>query len=248
MATRITQNNIVVFFLSLAVLVTAGCGFHLRGVTQLPAELQTIIVDSSDPYGPLTRLIKDELHNSGITISDEASSTKIPSLRIIGIQESQNTASIYRDGITAEYQLVMTVDAQLMFPDKGIYPLNVKIFRSFFDNPLTALAKDTERSLLQTEMMKQAAQQITRRLLAVYTEASNGSLKPDTPTEIVVDVTESVVVEQIQAKNVNVVNGNVINSNVTNSNAAEPSVAEPNKASETKRQRSALLPLLEPLE
>ena len=180
--------------LGLAVL-TAGCGFHLRGNTSVPTEFQKITFDTSDPYGPLSRSIREQLRLSGITIVDpkaddskttgSASSTsivdnsataakaadgsdKLPSLRIVGGGESKETVSIFKDGKTAEYQMVLSVNAQVLVRGHDLYPLTVRVYRSFFDNPLTALAKDAEQDMIRQEMRDQAAQQLVRKLLSVH--------------------------------------------------------------------------------
>lgn len=50
-------------------LLTA-CGFHLRGQNDLPAQLKTIYIDSSNPYGKLEVPLKSTLESLGANVVD----------------------------------------------------------------------------------------------------------------------------------------------------------------------------------
>ncbi len=167
----VVENNlrlrILTLLLGLAVLVTAGCGFHLRGTTQVPKELQTLQLSTSDPYGPLARAVRQQLRLNDVRIIDHGDAS-IPILKLLSSNEHKETVSIFQDGKSAERLLVLNVDAQILMPDGSIYPLQARVDRSFFDNPLEALAKDAENELVQQEMREQAAHQLMRQLLSVH--------------------------------------------------------------------------------
>lgn len=194
------RHPILSMFLGLAVLITTGCGFHPRGTTQVPSEMKTLIVNSGDPYGPLARAVRQQLRINNVNIVEDSKENRIdiPSLRLQGEVQGRDTATVFRDGKTAEYSLVMTLNAQVLLPGKGIYPIRTTVYRSFFDNPQAALAKDTERDMIVQEMRQRAAEQLVRKLLTVHAAQLNNKATLPEP-EIIEPGSESAEVSSSSA-------------------------------------------------
>ncbi len=169
------RHLIIRLFVLLAVMITAGCSFHLRGTTQVPTELKTLIVNSGDPYGPLARTVRQQLRLNNVSIVEDTKQnrTNIPTLRLGSEVQGRDTASVFISGTTAEYSLMMSISAQVLLPSKGLYPIRTTVYRSFFDNPNAALAKDAEQDMIVQEMRQRAAEQLVRKLLTVHAAQMN---------------------------------------------------------------------------
>ena len=153
--------------LMLLTISLTGCGFHLQHDTEVPARFKKMSYMSYDPYGRLSRDIKELLRDNHVTLTNNESSQNLPILKVVRDSLDRSTISIYKDGKAAEYQLVLTVETQVIIEKEKIYPINVRVFRTFFDNPSAALAKTTEQDLIEDEMYMEAAKQIIRKLKSV---------------------------------------------------------------------------------
>lgn len=153
-------------------LFLSGCGFQLQKEPDVPNEFKYIQLYSNDKYGMLTRNIRQILAANNVTIVNEQpnyppkESNNYPALYILGTSTNTAVTSIYPSGSSAESQMVFTANAKVVVNDKS-YPLSAKIFRAFFDNPATPLAKSTEEDLIRDEMYTQAARELIQQLKSV---------------------------------------------------------------------------------
>ncbi|KLV06465.1 hypothetical protein ABT56_08765 [Photobacterium aquae] len=159
-------------------LLTASCGFHLRGNYMLPDDIAKLSLTSFDPYGQLTRQVESQFKLHGI--EPVQPSSNVPNLHLISESTGERTLSLYQNARAAEYELTYTVNYSIVVPEKGRQAYTTRVNRTFLDNPLTALAKSVERDMIEDEMRQQAARQIMRqlaRLTAVFNQMEEAELK-----------------------------------------------------------------------
>jgi len=148
--------------LALSFTLLAACGFALRGITPLPAELQTLQLASMDPNSELEREVLRSLRGSGVNVVESGD------VYVLGLgveQGSERTLSVNSNARAGEYELEMRVQFQLSQAGSTVYgPDSVAVTRFYLTDPENAVAKAEEADLIRSEMRRELAQQILRRL------------------------------------------------------------------------------------
>ncbi|MBX4180930.1 LPS assembly lipoprotein LptE [Sodalis sp. CWE] len=167
----------------LATMIITGCGYHLRDVkpeTRLE-KIKIVTLSSYDPYGPLTYAVRQELRLNNIKLVNNDSAhnknNSSPLLHIIDASENQIFSSVFQSEKIVECQITLNVNAQVVIIGKDTYPINIKIYRSFFNNPVTALANNVEESIIRQEMQEEAAHQMVHQFLIIANNFIENSFK-----------------------------------------------------------------------
>jgi Rare lipoprotein B len=143
-------------------LTIASCGFALRGSYNLPDEVDKVSLTSFDPYGELTRQMRNALRQHNVQMVSP--SDEVANIELLSESDSAQTLSLYQNSRVAEKEFRYVARYRVTVPGKGSYTYNTTLSRNFLDNPLTALAKSVEQNKLVAEMRTEATRQIMRQL------------------------------------------------------------------------------------
>lgn len=147
------------------VVLLAGCGFTLRGATELPVALQTLQLESADANSDFTREVRRILRNNRVAVADTSSTYRLG----IGTETTAERAlSVNANARAGEYELTMNVPVQLQRGTELVLgPETLSVARVYLADPENAVAKNEEAGLIRSEMRRELAQQLMRRLQAV---------------------------------------------------------------------------------
>lgn len=158
-----------VSFTLLSFLLLSGCGFHLKHSDGLADKYPQIFLQSSDPNGELTRLVKLRLRGAGITIVS-LPAADITTLKISAERRSTRTISLYVTGSNAEEELGYNLTYSIQSPGYKSRLFTVNLYRDFLKNSSQALAKSREEELLTKELRVIAADHIITTMQSLKSE------------------------------------------------------------------------------
>lgn len=98
--------NILVL-ISMTVVLSA-CGFHLRGQSLIPPQLKVLFLQSSEPYGKFTLLLKNQLHAMGVVFENNPKNAPY-TLNIIKASLTQTITSISENTLIRTYVVTASV-------------------------------------------------------------------------------------------------------------------------------------------
>ncbi len=154
---------IIVFFMT--AMLTA-CSWHFKNTEVLPKVLQTLTFVTSNPYSDMSRSLRNELLLNNIKLVNTNKDVVV--LRLNNTTSGSSVASVFKNARAAEKILSVKVKATLTIPNKGNYPLEVVVHRTFFDDSRAALAKSAEKEMMMIDMYNQASRRIIIKMIALH--------------------------------------------------------------------------------
>jgi LPS-assembly lipoprotein len=151
---------------ALAALLAGGCGFQLRGTTEIPAELNPIFIEGSARTAT-GRALLDRLQGSQVQVTDDRQAARAI-VRILSENRDSRVAAVDRNGkvLANDLSFQVTFDAI----DAGGTPLvpaqQIMLSRTL-DNPdIEVLGKREETEMVYRDMEEEAADRLVLRLRA----------------------------------------------------------------------------------
>lgn len=136
----------------LLILWVAGCGFQLRGQTELPAALERMHVVGLSEYDSLYVKLTRALRANGVQVVDAQDATAI--LRIINRTQGRRVLSVGADGRVQEFQLYTLLRFVIVGQGNPLKLNNQTLTttRDFTFSQAQVLGKSSEADLLYEDM------------------------------------------------------------------------------------------------
>ena len=154
----------------LLLLILNGCGFSLRGTSELPPGITVMRLSAAQPHSALQRMLEKRLKPYAIQLIGQSAATTDAALSLHIVADSLNRRllSLFPTGQVAEYELIYSVRYQLQFPDKDAQLVEFEIRREYQDDPDAVLAKSRELELVLGEMRQQAADRMIHQISVTH--------------------------------------------------------------------------------
>lgn len=147
-----------------ALMLLAGCGFHLQARPELPAEMQRTVLEVQDPYSQFARRLQTHIEQRGgnvVTSREGAAVLEVPLNEV-----RKEIQSIGDNARVREFLVRHTVQFRLLASDgTELIPLQTyEQSRIYSFNEQDILAAEREDEFLRNDLADSLARMVVRRL------------------------------------------------------------------------------------
>jgi LPS-assembly lipoprotein len=152
--------------ISCCILLTAGCGFTLRGGERSELPMTRLSVSHPSGFYPLGEILVDALQNNGVA-TPEPSSVDY-GLRLGPEQLERRAVSMNTRARAGQYELRLSVDVHLYLGDQLLAgPETFTATGSFFEDTANISGSNSGQELTLDDIRFELAGQMLRRLRAL---------------------------------------------------------------------------------
>lgn len=146
-------------------LLLSSCGFHLRGSKDFSAQVKSIFIDGTPRYSDLGRELRRAFSGVKVNVVEDKFDAELV-LLIKQDQKGKRVLSLSSSGQANQYEL--SYQLQFLVLNKAgeeRLPIQtIKLLREYSYDPNLILAMVSEEQRLQQDMLRQAVDQLLRRL------------------------------------------------------------------------------------
>jgi len=148
----------------LAVLLLAGCGFHLQGAVKTPPEMSRTYVDAVDEYSQFHRELRLGLQAAGVELVD-APEQATAILSILTDRTDQRVLSVSARNVPTEYEVFYTVEYRLATSDAVLLnPRAVTLTRDYTYDTTLVLGKAREEELMREAIVQDLVRIVLKQI------------------------------------------------------------------------------------
>jgi LPS-assembly lipoprotein len=149
------------------VLLQAACGFHLQGHTPLPAAVKTPYLETQDRQSAFVASLRHALLSNGAQLANARDQSSAV-VRIIKENYKKRVLSVSATNQPNEYEITYTITFAVTAGDKELLPQeDISATRTYSFDERLLLAKGHEEDLLRTDMARDLADRVMRRLASL---------------------------------------------------------------------------------
>lgn len=148
------------------ILVSAACGFHLRGRADLPRSLADVRLDASDRQSDFYSALRAALNASGSRL--DAASTDAATIRILEDRSSERVLTVSARNTPTAFLLAYTVKVAVDYQGRELLaPEAHTLTREYSFDENALLAKNRERDTLRQALADDLVTLVMHRLAAL---------------------------------------------------------------------------------
>ncbi|MBN4080464.1 hypothetical protein JYT31_02255 [Beggiatoa alba] len=160
---KISYQKIIVIVFIIGLL--QGCGFRLRGASELPPTIKYAVIDGVGQYSDAGQAIKQQIEASGAKVLTKAD---VDTVHFVVLRNNffRRVLSVDASGIANEYELSYEFSMR-MLDAKGkpiVSERPISLNRNYQYDPNNALANSNEEAGIKLQMVSLAVRQAMRRI------------------------------------------------------------------------------------
>jgi LPS-assembly lipoprotein len=147
-----------------ALLALSGCGFHMKGESSVPSEMERTYISAIDEFSLFYRQLKLQLRANGVQIVElPTESTAILSIHFD--QTDQRVLSVSARNTPTEYEVYYSIEYSLDSGEKNIQPKQfITLTRDYTYDETLVLGKSHEEQVLREAIVDDLVRTVLRQL------------------------------------------------------------------------------------